>query len=100
VSRARVTRDELAELVAAKCTVADIAERLGYSVNGIHLALARHGLRAAAAQRGRPRKGAAQIVQVWARMTDDEVTRARAAATAAGMTLAAWLRAAAMAALD
>jgi hypothetical protein len=33
-------------------------------------------------------------------MTDDEVTRARAAATAAGMTLAAWLRAAAMAALD
>jgi hypothetical protein len=95
-----VTCDQLAGLAGAGCTVADIAERLGVSRQAVRAALARNGLRAAAAQRGRPRKGAAQIVQVWARMTDDEVTRARAAATAAGMTLAAWLRAAAMAALD
>lgn len=95
-----MTRVELAELVAAGCTVADIAERLGVSRPAVRAALARNGLQAAPAQRGRPRKAAARMVQVWARMTDDELARARAAATAAGMTLAAWLRAAAMAALD
>ncbi len=95
-----MTRDELAELVAAGCTVADIAERLGVSRPAVRAALARNGLRAAAAQRGRPPAAEPAMVQVWARMTDDELARARAAATAAGMTLAAWLRAAAMAALD
>lgn len=81
------------ELAAQGRTVAEIA-----AATGLHRTTVARQLRSPGAKpRGRPPQG--RTVQVWTRLGEEEAQRMVAAADAAGVTAAEWLRRLVLAAL-